>query len=228
MEIEHKQLKKQLKLMKGLSNAPDDQKQRMEGLLEELKKKTGLNTIKAVEKRLGEVKEERELMLTESKSIPDDIKLRAWYLRPLLSHLDHPAKLASLANEKLGVGGLSSPLMFHIPDTWGLPIGEYDPLRKFFSFKAYGKGSKGSAELEQQFLRSVSISHNLPFQLKGQTDLPLLHYNVHGLWSKTIMEKRPVSLISGICPLSIISDEISFVYADGRTERPAQIGRAHV
>jgi hypothetical protein len=221
IEIEYKRLKKQLKLMKGLSKAPDGQRQRMEGLLDELKKKTGLDTIEAVEKRLGEVKEARESILAKSKTIPDDTKLRAWYLRPLLSHLDHPKKIDSLADGTIGVGGLSSPLVLHIPAEWGLTPESYEPLRRFFSFKGYGKGTIESAELEQQFLQSVSLSHEMPFQLKGLTDLPLLHYNIDGLQSLVLEENRPVSIVSGVCPVSLISNEFELVYESGRAERPA-------
>jgi hypothetical protein len=220
VEHEYKLLKKQLKLCKGLGQAPGEHQARLDGLLKHLKTKTGLDNVDEIKKRLDEIKMIREDHISHQTSIPDEHTEKCWFLRPLLSHLDHPAKIMALSHPTLGIIDLPQRVKLHISDEWNLPEGRFDLLRRYFSFKGMGKGSEGSRELERKFLRLVDISHKLPFNIKGITDLPLLHYNIERLWKQAVKSNEHVCVVSGICPLSIITDEITIESPDKSHYRP--------
>jgi hypothetical protein len=204
-EIEIKQLKKQLKLIRGIPAAPVEHKARLERLFSELVSKTGLATEEELSSRLDELKE------AQGSSGEDEYSYNAWFLRPLLSHLDHPGKLGRFEGEFTGIRSLRSPVMLHLPSEIGPAVSGLADLQRYFKFKSLGKGSKDSKELAERFEKSIEFSRNLPFEIPGITDLPLFHYNIEALWSKAASEDSKICIVSGICPLSIISDELAFI-----------------
>jgi hypothetical protein len=208
IDREYKLIKKQLKLMKGTANAPEEHRERLMRLENELSIKTGLKTEAELRKRLENLGKLREEDMRSQKKIPENTALKCWFLRPLLSHLDHPGKINALSNPLMGIADLGAPVQLHIPKEWGLPEGRFDVLRRFFSWKGLGKGSAASRELEYRFFKSVEISHRLPFSISGITDLPLLHYNIDKLQKAAGNKNEQLSIVSGVCPLSLITDEI--------------------
>lgn len=225
-EIEYKQLKKQLKLVLGIDKAPKEHKNRLEKHLEELRGKSGLRSERAVEERLEYLKAEIESM-KKKPGLSEQHALRCWYLRPLLSHLDHPGKIRALSDPSIGISALKTAVDLHIPREWGVPGLDSPELKRYFVFKSLGKSSDASKELTQKFLRHVRTTYEMPFSIPGITDLPLLSYNIDQFWTHTMSGSQDICIVSGICPISIITDELVFETMNGLQIRPG-LGFEHL
>lgn len=221
LEIEHKLLRRQLKLTLGISRAPPEQQTRMKKLLESLAKKTGVEGVEEIKLRLSELKAEQERAVKKKKKIPKSVSLKAWYIRPLLSHLDHPTRLRQLDHYKIGVSNLPRKIKLHLPSQWEISSEDFANYHRFFYFKSMGKGTLASESLEGLFFKYIEISDNLPFSVPGVSDIPALHYNIERLWKRLESEGKPVTIVTGLCPFSIITDEIHIFYTNGIVERPS-------
>jgi hypothetical protein len=62
----------------------------------------------------------------------------------------------------------------------------------------------------------------MPFNLPSITDLPMFHYNLTTLWSELHDSgaDQHLTIVSGLCPLSLMSDELTIVYKNGISFRP--------
>lgn len=220
LEHEYKQLRKQLKLMRGLEKAPEEHQPRLKNLLLEIQSKTGLEAEEDISDRLGYLKQLYETHKVKQEKLPGEVITRLWFLRPLLSHLDHPKKIKALSDQELGAAALNDKIYLHIPLEAGHQGVGLDELRNYFSFKGMGRGTVDSRKMQEQFFKNVGTSQKLPFSVPGVTDLPLLYYKLDGLWKEIFENKRPLCIVSGVCPLSLITNEFRFKNAEGGVLRP--------
>jgi hypothetical protein len=146
-------------------------------------------------------------------------------LRPLINHFDSAKKLRTLENKTEGI-----PALEQKPDIYlnsGFLKDQNDPilikkqLRQYFRFKAHGKGTIESKKLEQQFYNLFRFTSKNPLleTTLGKLGFPIFQYKTSLFWGQC-KNGIPSVLVSGLCPLSTINDELGFKLKNGEVIRP--------
>lgn len=220
---ELKNVKKLIKYLEGYPQTPDGQKARLTGMIEHLKDKvrTGdLEELKALESRLKQQLESSEQRIAQRSYIDH---IRGWYLRPLVNHFDSALKISSFTSGTEGATALNRNLKLYLADPYlkGSQEKTILELHQFFKFKASGKGTTASAELEERFYDQLEFTDENPLSgtTMGQLGLPSLQYNLTNFIDKLKNGETSV-LVTGLCPLSTIGNELGLVLADGKVVRP--------
>ena len=151
--------------------------------------------------------------------------ISGWYYRPLISHFDKVQKVRSLGAMDDGVTGLKYRLQCYIPEQFNKTSKQdtINELHKYFRFKACGKSSVESKKLEETFYSYFDLSSEDPWvNTYTRTDkfqIPCFHYNLQSFYSR-LDAGRKCMMVTGLCPISTIADELGFINAKGEFIRP--------
>lgn len=220
---ELKNVRKLIKYIEGFSQTPSEYRNRIENKIESLENKIQITELN----ELYEFKTELEQKLDSSSQQKDGLTyldhLRGWYLRPLINHFDSARKIRTFTDATEGANALKGKLQLFIPKPYYLPEINItkEHLRGLFKFKAYGKGSSASFALEKQFYKLFEFSQLNPISSSsfGALDLPVIHYNATTFWEHLDAGDDCI-LITGLCPLSTITNELGFKLPNDKVIRP--------
>ncbi len=218
-----KNVKRLIKYQEGYSKAPDKYQERIIKNIEYLQSKVHHNDLEYLYELKLELTKQLESIVKEEQSRTYIEHISIWYLRPLINHFDDSHKLGSLMSKTDGVSELRQKLQFFVPELYYQPEPEKTKkqLNQFYSFKAKGKGSPESRLLERQFYEQFefTIENPIPKTTLGTLGLPLIHYNVPAFWNRVKAGSEAV-LVTGVCPLSTIANELGFMLSDNKVVRP--------
>ena len=218
-----KHVKRLIKYINGFPKTPNEQKKRIGKNIDYLKNKLQTDDLVELNKLKIELEKRYDHLIKIEKDRTYSDHLRGWYLRPLISHFDNTHKLQTFFSTNEGAGALKNKLQLFIPQ----PYLTHDrdktikQLQHFFKFKAKGKGTPDSNSLEHQFYEQFEFTSANPFPNTtiGALGLPVIWYNVTDFGARLKRGEEGV-LVTGLCPLSTISDEIGFLISDNKVIRP--------
>jgi hypothetical protein len=223
ISTELKNIKKLIKYLNGLSKAPEQHKPRISKNIEYLINKVRTGDLEKLEEKRNHLErklEEIKLSLTQGTYLEH---IRGWYLRPLINHFDDQLKMRSFTSTIEGNEALKKRLQLFIPKPYFNLDDEVtkNNLAQLFKFKTFGKGTKRSSELEKTFYDQFRFNEISPCQetTLGKLDLPVIYYNVHEFFKKMKAGEGSV-LVTGLCPVSTITNELGLATAGGQIERP--------
>ncbi len=223
LSIELKYTKKLLKLLTSFSSAPENYKPTLSRKIDYLQTKLETNDIKTLKKSRSMLEHKIEQLTKTQQRLSYTDHLSGWYLRALINHFDSSQKIQSLSSTTEGINALAQkPLLFvdknYLRDKHKATVSQ---LNQFFKFKAYGKGSERSAELEKQFYSLFRFTSTNPIinTTIGDLGLPLFHYNTEHFWGQ-LKNDIPSTFVTGLCPLSTVSNEIGIKLTTGKLLRP--------
>jgi hypothetical protein len=223
ISIELKNIKKLIKYLNGLSKAPEQHKPRISKNIEYLINKVRTGDLEKLEEKRNHLErklEEIKLTLKQSTYLEH---IRGWYLRPLINHFDDQLKMRSFTSTIEGTGALKKRLQLFIPKPFFNLDDEItkNNLAQLLRFKTFGKGTERSSRLENTFFDQLRFNEISPCQetTLGKLDLPVIHYNVHEFFKKMKAGEGSV-LVTGLCPVSTITNELGLATAGGQIERP--------
>ena len=223
MFTRQKKLKKLIKLIEGQELAPVNLKSKLETRIGSLSTDLGTGDLNELKTQLNELN--LKLGTPDTTLDPDHAKViaqtRSWYLRPLISHFDSPKKIKALVSNEEGLGGLRNEIELYLPQEFWLDNSEdlYSSLNFYFQFKSMGKGK--SKNLETEFFNSFKLTDQppLPCGAIGNNKLPVFHYNLDKFTQDLSSGKRSI-IVTGLCPMSGISNELRFVSSSGKYWQP--------
>jgi hypothetical protein len=210
-----KNVKKLMKYTEGLSSAPEEHQERISRNIRNLQDKLGLD----VDSDLLDVRNNIERIIEQMNGFEEGLSYPAgiggWYLRPLINHFDSVDKVKTFSDHTEGAAGLEQNLQLFIPEV------EKKELHQLFQFKACGKGSEESRKLEAKFYEQFEITSVNPFSKYSPDiiEVPLISYNTAVFWER-LAAGESAALVTGLCPLSTITDELGFVLDGGDVVRP--------
>ncbi|MCK5559323.1 MAG: hypothetical protein KAJ51_01975 [Thermoplasmata archaeon] len=223
-----KKLKKLIKLLDGKGGVPASHRSRIETQIASLSSELGTDNIDSLKKQYSDL----NLQIT-AKTEPFEFdgslepinfisQVSSWYLRPLISNFDSPKKVKALKTKNEGLGGLKNEISLYLtPEIWSADKAELRKnLRFYFQFKSMGKGQ--SQPLTTAFYKLFKFTPQNPFEFTtlGKNNLPVFYYNTD-TFSSNLDSSESSIIVTGLCPLSGISDEILFVSSSGESWRPA-------
>jgi hypothetical protein len=223
LSIELKYIKKLIKYQNSFQNAPENYKPSLLRKIEYLKNKVRSNDLKKLLLRKQKLEHQQEELNKLQQEITYPQHLSGWYLRPLINHFDSVQKIQTLSSKTEGIPVLKQKPQLFIPSKYyrNDDSSTQQNLNQHFSFKAYGKGSDQSKELEAQFYNQFQFTSKNPLQQStlGSLSLPALYYNTSLFWGQC-KNGIPSTLVTGLCPLSTINDELGFRLKNGELIRP--------
>jgi hypothetical protein len=218
-----KNVKKLIKYQEGYSRTPAEHKERILKNIKHFENKIGISDLSGLYALKTDLEKKIELKETTEKSRNYLEQISGWYYRPLINHFDNVHKLQILTSKAEGAGALRNKLQIFITDSYYQQEKEMTvkSLQEFFKFKAMGKNTDPSAQLERQFYEQFEFTNQNPFpgSTLGNLGLPVIHYNIDSFWSRLDAEEESV-LITGLCPLSTVANELGFVLTEDKIIRP--------
>jgi hypothetical protein len=218
-----KNTSKLIKYLEGLNSTPPKQKARIENNIKQLKSKLNIDDLNKIYDLKTDLIDKIEKLKLKSKSRTYLEHLQGWYIRPLINHFDNVSKIKTFISEIEGARALRCKLQFSIPEHLYQKDNEeiISNLQNELRFKAQGKGSIQSSELENKFYSQFdfTIINPLKNSTIGKLNLPCISYNVSSFWDN-IKAGNDSVLVTGLCPLSTVSNELGFVVKDKRVIRP--------
>ncbi|MFW9874772.1 MAG: hypothetical protein ACFFG0_16815, partial [Candidatus Thorarchaeota archaeon] len=153
---------KLIKYLEGLSNTPLEQKARIEKNIEHLKSKLEIDDIKELYRLKADLIDKIEDLTQKTQSRTYLENLQGWYIRPLINHFDNVIKIETLISKSEGARALKNKLQFFIPEhLYQKKTKEtVTNLQNEFRFKAQGKGTKQSYELENKFYSEFEFRYS--------------------------------------------------------------------
>jgi hypothetical protein len=223
MFTRQKKLKKLIKLIEGQESAPANHKSKLETRISSLSTELGTGDLNELKTQFDELN--LKLGKPDTTLDPDHAKIitqtRSWYLRPLISHFDSPKKVKALASNEEGLGGLRNEIELYLPQEFWSDNSEnvYSSLNFYFQFKSLGKGK--SKNLETEFYNHFKLSDQPQISggAIGKNRLPYFHYNLDNFTQDLSSGKKSI-LVTGLCPMSGISNELRFVSSSGEHWQP--------
>jgi hypothetical protein len=222
-----KNMRKLLKLMEGQSQVPSEHQARINAQIQSLTKEFEVRSINDLMAQYQTLKHRLDTRAAISDDNTAGIskkrfeQLSAWYLRPLLSHFDSLKKLKALSTKTEGLGGLKTKIDLYLPpEIWSTNIDEiHANLNLQFQFKSMGKGKSQHLETEFYKLFNLTDQNPFPYTTMGKNNLPAFHYNLAKFINGIDQSERSI-IVTGLCPMSGISDEIIFVSKHGDHWQP--------
>lgn len=223
MFTRQKKLKKLIKLIEGQESAPVNLKPKLETRIGSLSTELGTGDLNELKTQLNEL----NLKLgTPDTTLGSDYtkintQIRSWYLRPLISHFDSPKKIKALVSNEEGLSGLRNEIELYLPQEFWSDNSEdvYSNLNFYFQFKSMGKGLSKNLETEFYNLFKLTDQPPLPCGIIGKNRLPLFHYNLDTFTQDLSSGKKSI-IVTGLCPISGISNELRFVSSSGEYWQP--------
>ncbi len=218
-----KNVKKLIKYQEGYSKTPAEHKERILKNIKHFENKIGISDLSGLHALKTELETQIERKETTEKSRTYLEQISGWYYRPLINHFDNVHKLQTLTNQTEGAAALRNRLQICITDAYYHQEKEMTikSLQEFFKFKAMGKNNDASSQLERQFYEQFEFTNQNPFPgtTLGDLGLPVIHYNTDTFWSRLDAGEESV-LITGLCPLSTVANELGFILTENRIIRP--------
>jgi len=218
-----KLVKRLKKYMLGLPKTPPNHQERIANNIENLKKRLKIDDIETLTKLEMELEKKIESAARKTQARTYIEQLQGWYIRPLINHFDNVNKIQTFTSSKEGTKALKHKLQLSIPSSYYADDREIiiENLHQLFKFKAGGKGTPKSQKLERRFYEQFEFCSKNPFpnSTMGKLDLPMISYSAPEFIKRIKAGEKSV-IVSGACPLSIISDELGFKLSDGRKVRP--------
>jgi len=220
---ELKNVRKLIKYLEGFSQTPNEYRNRIKNKIESLENKIQITELNQLYELKTELEKKIDLSSQQKNRMTYLDHLRGWYLRPLINHFDNTQKIRTLTDATEGANALKRKLQLFIPKPYYMPGIDKTKkhLRELFKFKAHGKGSSASFELEQQFYRLFEFTSLNPIFCSsfGALDLPVIHYNAT-TFCEHLNAGDDCILITGLCPLSTITNELGFKLPNDEEKRP--------
>jgi hypothetical protein len=217
-----KKIKKLIKLIEGKDSAPAQLMPRIESQITELSsdlKMSDVDQLKTEYLELTQKLKSKTATGERSPNISPDIA--TWYLRPLVSHFDSPKKINALTLKNEGLGDINSDIYLYLPQEIISTNDEElnSNLNLYYQFKSQGR--KKSQHLGLKFYKYFTFTEKNPFPYTtmGKNNLPVFYYNVEK-FINNIQSGGGSVIVSGLCPMSGISDEICFVSESGTVWHP--------
>jgi hypothetical protein len=227
LKKELKNVTQLIKYLEGYPQAPVEHQKHIMKNIEHLKKKFHTDDLEELRIIQSDYMTRIDTISSSSQVTKPSkmVHISGWYYRPLISHFDKVQKINSLGTTTDGVTELRYRLQCFIPEPF-YKKGEIDPiidLQKYFKFKAKGKGSAASKKLEESFYSYFDLSSENPWAKTSTSadrfQVPCFHYNLKSFFSDLDAGRESV-LVTGLCPLSTIADELGFATSDGKIIRP--------
>jgi hypothetical protein len=217
-----KRLKKLIKLIEGKDSVPVDLKDDVETRILQLSQELGTSDLNKLRKEHFELTNRIKTKTELLKSSPiERHHLSSWYLRPLISHFDSPKKVKALKSENEGFEGLKDKIDLYLPpEIWSNDnIEILSNLNFYFQFKSMGKSK--SRNLETAFYKLFKITDKNPFLCTsiGKNCLPVFYYNLEE-FIYNLEKNENTTIVTGLCPMSGISNELRFVSRSGEFWQP--------
>lgn len=224
----HMKLKKLIKLLEGKGGVPASHKSRIETQIASLITELGTDNIDRLKKQYSDSNLQ---IIAKTEPFEFDGSLEpinfisqasSWYLRPLISNFDSPKKVRALKTKSEGLGGLKKEINLYLaPEIWSTDKAELRKnLRFYFQFKSMGKGQSQSLATDFYELFKFTPQNPFEFTTLGKNNLPVFYYNTD-TFSSNIDSGESSIIVTGLCPMSGISDEILMVSSTGESWRPA-------
>lgn len=222
LSLKLKNVKKLIKYLEGIDNVPSAHQRRINKNIEHLISKLNIDNLNELYQLKTDLIKGIEKLNERSKNISYLEHIRGWYLRPLLSHFDNALKMQTFISPSEGIDALEKRLHLYIPKPYFNLDHEIikSNINQFFKFKAFGKGSEASTKLENNFYDRFIFNEINPWQdtTLGSLGLPVIHYKVQDFFRK-LKSNEPSVLVTGLCPLSTISDEIGLMLSENKIVR---------
>jgi len=223
LSMKLKNIKKLIKYKNSFSNTPENYKPTLSRKIEYLQNKVGIIDSKKLKVRKKKLEQKLEKLKKIQKKTSYLQHISGWYLRPLINHFDTAQKIETLSSTIVGINALEQKPMLYVKEKYTKEIRKstLKKLNQFFRFKAFGKGSEKSQELEKQFysLFEFTSKNPLPKSTIGDLVVPLVYYNTEIFWAQ-LKNEVPSTIVTGFCPLSTINDELAFKLKTGEIIRP--------
>ncbi len=222
-----KKLKKLIKLLDGKGGAPANHRSRIETQIASLTTELGTDNIDRLKKQYSELnlqitaKTEPFEFVGSLEPINFITQVSSWYLRPLISTFDSLKKVRALKTKSEGLGGLKNEISLYLtPEIWSADKAELRKnLRLYFQFKSMGKGTSHQLETEFYKLFNFTDQNPFPYTTIGKNQLPSFHYNLD-TFIANLNSAENSKIVTGLCPISGISDEIIFASNSGDYWQP--------
>jgi hypothetical protein len=217
-----KKLKKLIKLIEGRNEVPSDQIKRVENQILQLGQEFNTFDINKLKKEYIEITNRAQSLNEQFNNTKGSRNhISNWYLRPLISHFDSTGKIDALRSDREGLGELQDNVNLFLPP--GMLSQENNELHTnlnfYYQFKSRGKGK--STDLETNFYKSFNLTDRNPFAYTtlGKNQLPVFYYKVDEFNKKLDLGQDSV-VVTGLCPISGISNEIKIIQKAGNGWQP--------